>query len=139
MYRIAVAITILGTVMYHLAQKMTSRTVNPFLSLAVTYLVALAACLVVLAVSGREALSWPGLRQLNWASVACGGAVLLIEIGVLMAYRSGWNLKTLALVANTAVALALFPIGLVMFREKLDMGQAVGIVLCIGGLVLLLR
>jgi uncharacterized membrane protein len=139
MYRLAMAMSITGTLLYHLAQKMTSRTVNPFLSLAVTYLVALAATLAVLLFSGREALSRAGLRELNWACVGCGAAIFLVEIGVLLAYRAGGNLKTLALALNTAVVLALVPIGLWFFKEKLDTGQTIGMALSLGGLFLLLR
>ena len=139
MYRLAMAMSITGTLLYHLAQKMTSRTVNPFLSLAVTYLVALAATLAVLLFSGREALSRAGLRELNWACVGCGAAIVLVEIGVLLAYRAGGNLKTLALALNTAVVLALVPIGLWFFKEKLDTGQTIGMALSLGGLFLLLR
>lgn len=139
MYRLAMAMSITGTLLYHLSQKMTSRTVNPFLSLAVTYLVALAATLAVLLFSGREALGRAGLRELNWACVGCGAAIFLVEIGVLLAYRAGGNLKTLALALNTAVVLALVPIGLWFFKEKLDTGQTIGMALSLGGLFLLLR
>jgi uncharacterized membrane protein len=56
-----------------------------------------------------------------------------------MAYRSGWNLKTPALVKNTAVALMLVPMGIWFFDEKVDLKQEIGIVLCLSGLVLLMR
>ncbi|MBZ5702781.1 MAG: EamA family transporter [Acidobacteriia bacterium] len=139
MYRLAMAMSIAGTLLYHLAQKTTSRTVNPFLSLAVTYLVALAATLAMLVFSGREALSRAGLRELNWACAGCGAAIFLVEIGVLLAYRAGGSLKTLALILNTAVVLALVPIGLWFFKEKFDAGQTLGMALSLGGLYLLLR
>lgn len=139
MYRIALAITVLGTVLYHLAQKLTSRTVNPFLALAVTYLVALAACLAALAWYGRDGVSRLAFSQLNWASAACGVAIFFVEVGVLLAYRSGWNIKTLGLAANTAVAVILVPVGITFFRERVDLRQGIGIVLCLGGLILLFK
>jgi uncharacterized membrane protein len=137
MYRAALAMAILGTVMYHVAQKLTPRTANPFLSLAVTYLVALGACLVVLATYGRNGITRPALQQLNWTSIACGLSIFLVEVGVLLAYRANWNLKTLSLVANTSVALLLVPLGVWFFRESLTFRNVIGIALCLCGLLIL--
>ena len=139
MYRAALVMTIFGTVLYHMAQKLTPRTVNPFLSLAVTYLVALVACLTLLASYGREGIAQPALQQLNWTSIACGISIFLVEVGVLLAYRADWNLKTLALVSNTSVALLLVPLGVWFFRESLTFRNVIGIALCLCGLLILQR
>ncbi len=139
MYRAALAMAILGTVLYHVAQKLTPRTVNPFLALAVTYLVALGTCLVVLATYGRSGIARPALQQLNWTSVLCGISIFLVEVGVLLGYRASWNLKTLSLVANTSVALLLVPVGVWCFHESLTFRNVIGIALCLCGLLILQR
>src|SRR3989304_8515408 len=98
MFRGALVFTILGTVLYHLAQKLPPTPANPFLSLAVTYTAALAACLASLATYGHAGISREAFRQLNWTSLGCGISIFLVEVGVLLAYRAGWNVKALSLV-----------------------------------------
>jgi multidrug transporter EmrE-like cation transporter len=53
-----------------------------------------------------------------------------------MAYRTGWNISTASLVANTTVALLLIPLGLLLYKEHLTPVNILGIVLAIAGLVL---
>ena len=137
MPRIGLALTVLGTVLYHVTQKLTPRGVNPFVSLGVTYLVALGACLTLLLASGGVGGGSRTLASLNWASAGCGVAIFLVEIGVLLSYRADWDIKALSLVSNTIVALALVPIGVFWFREALEPRSVLGLVLCIGGLLLL--
>jgi uncharacterized membrane protein len=114
--------------------------VNPILSLAVTYSVALVACLGALLVEWQSGVQLrSALRGLTWTSAVCGLAILSVEIGVLLSYRAGWAVRTLALVANTMVFLVLIPVGLLFFREEISGRQVFGALLCVVGLALLLK
>lgn len=132
----AIALTVLSNVLYHVFQKLIPGNVNPLLSLAVTYLVAAVATLLLLPLFPIQGTLGAEIRKLNWTSVALGAVIIGLELGFLLAYRSGWNISIASLVANTTVALLLIPIGLLLFKEELSTTNILGIVLAIVGLVL---
>lgn len=137
LYALAIGLTIVANVGYHLCQK----AIRPDTSAAATLLVTYAVALVVSALlwpwlGGGEPLV-PALRRLGPPSYALGACVVIIELGFLLAYRSGWSLGTAALFCNAAVALVLLPIGVLAHGESIDLRKALGLALALAGLVLL--
>jgi len=132
----AIALTILSNLLYHLFQKVIPGNVNPLLSLAVTYLVAAAATLLLLPLFPVQGTLGAELRKVNWASVGLGAVIVGLELGFLLAYRAGWDLSLANLVSNTTVALLLIPFGLLLFKEQLSLVNILGVILAIAGLVL---
>jgi uncharacterized membrane protein len=133
------ALTIAGNVLYHLAQKSTPAGVHPIVSIVVSYTTAIVLSLAVLiAFPLREPLA-AEIRRLNWASFAVGLAILAVEVGFLLAYRAGWRVSIASVTANTTVALILIPTGILIFRERLTATNALGIILCVVGLLLVTR
>ena len=63
----------------------------------------------------------------------------LIEMGFLLAYRTGWRISIAAVATNAAAALVLIPIGLLVFKDHLSLKNVVGLVFCLVGLALLMR
>ena len=133
------ALTVAGMLFYHLAQKSIPRGINPFYAMIIAYTVGI----VVLAVC---ALTLPGnksfvrsLTESNWAVFVVGAAAACIELGFLLAYRSGWRIGVAAVVTNVAVTLMLVPIGIVIFKEHLSLRNILGLVFCLLGLVLVVR
>ncbi|MEO0756290.1 MAG: EamA family transporter [Cyanobacteria bacterium J06648_16] len=132
----AMALAVLGVTLYHTAQKLQPATVSLFWLLTVAYLVAgllsLSICLLVPEMK-------PDAFVLPKESVLLGIAILVIEVGYLLVYRSGWNVGTAGAMSNTAAVLVLLPIGLIFFREKLAPTQLLGLLLCSTGLFLTAR
>jgi len=118
-----------STALYHLFQKITPANANPPLALIVTYLSAAIICLGLFPFYPLKNGLGAAVRQLNWASVG-------LEVGFLLAYRSGWNISLAAIVANAAVALILVPLGLLFFKDKVTPINLVGVLVCIVGLVM---
>jgi multidrug transporter EmrE-like cation transporter len=114
------------TVGYHLVLKLTPAGVNPLLSLLVTYAaVTLLFGLILLVAPGS--FEWrQELRHLNWTAVALAIVIVGLDLGFLFLYQS-------------AAAMLLLVIGVAVFREKLGMANAAGLVLCLAGLWLLNR
>ncbi|MBI5364836.1 MAG: hypothetical protein HZA53_16790 [Planctomycetes bacterium] len=125
---------VLGNVVYHLGQKTMPKEAPPTSAIVVAYLVGIAACLVALPffepgwsiASARPALSW--------STVLVGLGAAAIEIGFLLAYRSGWPISSASLVALSVVALVLLPIGVRFFAESWSWSRTLGLVLCLAGL-----
>ncbi|MDY7040615.1 MAG: EamA family transporter [Chloroflexota bacterium] len=129
-------LAILSSALYHVFQKMTPSDVDPMLSLLVTYATAIVICLVLLAVHPPKTGIIESLRRLNWASFALALAIIGLEIGFLLAYRSGWNISLGAIVANVAVTIVLIPVGFLFFKERVSLVNFIGIFVCIVGLVM---
>lgn len=133
------AIAIVSTVGYHLVLKGTPAAVNPFLSLAVTYaLVTVVFVGIYAALPGNT--PWrESVQLLNWTALALGVAIVFLDLGFLMLYRTGFNVSLGQLVTQSAAALLLLLLGVAFFREKLSLANIAGILLCVVGLWLINR
>jgi drug/metabolite transporter (DMT)-like permease len=133
-------LAIAGTVGYHLVLKVTPAGVNPLLSLMVTYALVTLLFAVILAFAPTAAGEWRGeLRQLNWTAVALALVIVVLDLGFLFLYRSGFEISLGALVTQSAAALVLLVIGVAAFRERLTLANLAGIALCVAGLWLVNR
>lgn len=128
-----------GNVTYHLGQKTISPTANPMVLLMAVYAVAFvlsAAAAPFFQTTGGG--SWTA-QVLSWPVLVLGAGVLLIEIGFLLAYRSGNILQWSGVAVNGASALLLMPIALAVFRETFSPARFMGILLTLAGLTLMTR
>jgi uncharacterized membrane protein len=132
-------VTIAAAVAYHVIMKLTPVGANPYLSLTVTYLVTtLVFGTLYVALSGPVSLRGE-LAQLNWTALALGAAVVILDLGYLMIYRTGFDVSLGLLVTQSAAALLLVLVGVAYFAEKLTLVNIGGIALCVIGLWLVNR
>ena len=99
-FYLSFGIAVLASVLYHIFQKATPQGVNPAIGLIVTYLVALVLSFFLLGLFPLEKSVWDEFRKVNWASLALGVGIVGLEVGFLLAYRSGWNLSIAAVAAK---------------------------------------
>ncbi|MBP2171798.1 hypothetical protein [Methanococcus voltae] len=142
MYYTSIVIVILSNIFYHIFQKSISQEVNPFISLFVTYLMSLFACIVIMLFQCHTGeLNFSNLltnfKGLNWASYGLGFVIVGLELGFLLAYRAGWNISIAALTTYIIVALLLLPIGVFIYNEGISSLKIMGILLCLSGLFLI--
>ena len=93
MYFGAIVITVISTLLYHVAQNATPTDVNPMISLFITYLSAALMCLGAYPFFKQDISFINEFKKVNWAGLVLGFAVWGIEIGFLYAYRTGWNIS----------------------------------------------
>ncbi len=137
MYVFSIVLIVISNVAYNISQKSTPHNVNPFTSLFVTYTVAAIFTLIVsILVKSKEGF-WVSFGHLNWTSYLLGGAIVGLELGYLFAYRVGWKMSVVTLVANICLALILVGIGTLVFKEHFEWYKVIGFGLCIGGLLIL--
>ncbi|MBL8055061.1 MAG: EamA family transporter [Anaerolineales bacterium] len=137
MYYFSITLAILASVAYHLIQKFIPAGANPMVSISITYLASLLlGGLVLLVAYPLQGGLAAELRRLNWASVALAIALVGLELGFLLVYRSGWNVSLAALIVNIAATLLLIPLGLWLFHEKVSAVNIIGIGVCLAGLVM---
>jgi multidrug transporter EmrE-like cation transporter len=137
LYYFSITLAIASSALYHFVAKSTPSNVNFTVSLLVTYAVAFVVTLVGFfffpATNGITA----ELKRLNWASIGLAIAVVGIEFGFLLSYRSGWNLGIAAVLATVVASLILVPVAIFIFKDKISWVNILGILVCLVGLVML--
>ena len=133
------SLAIASTVAYHVVLKLTPAGANPLLSLMLTYGAVTVLFGAVLALGPGE-FGWrEEVRHVNWTALALAVAIIGLDLGFILLYRSGFEVSLGALVTQTAAAMLLVGIGLLVFREKLSLANGLGIALCLAGLWLVNR
>lgn len=120
--------------LYNICTKSVPSQVNSFAALLVTYLVAAALCAVLFYLTAGERHLLQELKTLNWAPIILGCSVVALELGYILIYRAGWKMSIASLVANIALACVLVVMGVLLYQERLTMGQVFGMLLCGSGL-----
>ena len=139
MFVFAIALAVFSNVFYHLGQKSMPAQLNPFVCLSIVYLVALLGCVVLFLVFPFPHNSVELDFKRIGAPVLVGIAALGVEIGFLLAYRSGWSLAWASLVTNVTVSLVLVPLGFYVFKDEMNMSKVAGMLFGCLGLYLILR
>ncbi len=137
LFYFSITLAICSSALYHFVAKSTPSNVNFTVSLLVTYAVAFVVTLLgFIFFPATEGIAVE-LKKLNWASVGLAVAVVGIEFGFLLVYRSGWNLGIAAVVTNVVASLILVPVAILYFKDKITWVNAAGILICFVGLVML--
>ncbi len=137
LFYFSITLAIASSALYHFVARSTPVNVNFTVSLLVTYAVAF-----IITLFGffffpvRNGLT-AELKQLNWASIGLAIAIVGIEFGFLLVYRSGWNLGIAAVLVNVVASLILVPVAILLFKDKISWINILGIVVCLVGLVML--
>jgi drug/metabolite transporter (DMT)-like permease len=136
MYLFTILLAIVGTLLYHVFQKITPADVHPMIAFIVTYATSTFLSILLIPLFPMTTSFAEMIKKVNWVSIALGIAIVGVEVGYLLAYRAGWQISLGAIVSNVAVAVILIPVGLLLFREKISTVNYVGIVICMLGLVM---
>lgn len=129
----SIALVIASQVTYQMAVKAVSPGSNPFAVLTIVYGLAFVACIALSPLAGKP-IAFADFRRLSiWPTGMLALAVVGIEFGYLLAYRSGWKLGTTFAVTSVATVTALALIGSLWFGELIDSKRALGLVLTLAG------
>jgi drug/metabolite transporter (DMT)-like permease len=137
LFYFSITLAICSSALYHFSAKSTPANVNFSISLVVTYLVALGIVLLTTFFFPAKNGLVAELKQLNWASVLLAIAIVGIEFGFLLVYRSGWNLGIAAVLVNVMASLILLPVAIILFKDKISWVNVLGIIVCFIGLIML--
>lgn len=135
MYYIPIILTVIANIFYHIAQKFTPNKINPFVSLSATYIVAFTISVIMFFLTKKNESLIGEIHKINGASIILGMAIVLLELGFLLAYRYGWNISTASIISTVAVTIVLIPVGLGLFHESISYKKIFGIVLSVFGMI----
>lgn len=134
-----IAVVVGGNIFYHICAKETPEGVNAMASLTLTYAVAAVTCLVLFFITSGGGNIITELSGINWATIVLGVVIVALEAGNIFMYRAGWNINTGNIVCNIALAVCLLIVGLLLYGEAITATKAIGILVCMAGLVLVNR
>lgn len=137
LFYFSISLAIASSALYHFVAKSTPSNVNFTVSLLVTYAVAFVVTLIGFFFFPATKGITAELKQLNWATLGLAIAVVGIEFGFLLTYRSGWNLGIAAVLVNVVASLILVPAAIFIFKDKISLINLLGILVCLAGLVML--
>ncbi len=132
----SVALAIGSVVAYQICMKIVPESLNPINVLVTFYVSALVFTLAAARFLPVDAPSWT-LSEFSWVAVGVGIAIVGIELGFLLMYRSGWHVGLAPLVVMGGAAILLMPVAIFVFGQAWTPRFLVGIVLCMYGLYLL--
>src|SRR4030043_552034 len=134
------AILLIGfNVVYHVSQKSIHTSVNPVVSIIVTFFVALVVSILMLPIFADINNIKAELGHLNWANFLAGISCVGIVVGHVLYYLSGWSLSSGTLFSYVAICIILLPIGLIFFHEKITLQKSAGIIISLVGLYFLIK
>ena len=133
-YYLPIVCVVIANTLYHICSKHIPSAVNPMAMLVVTYTIAATVALVAfLATSQDSFLSQ--FKNVTWAPVGLGLCVVGLELGFIMLYRFGWNISLASLVTSVTVSMLLLLVGVLIYKEQIDLNKYIGVALCVVGLI----
>lgn len=138
-FALALGIAIVGQVLYQVTQKTVHAEAHPVLALIAFYLVAAVLSLPLFLLFPLQGSLAAGIGRLNLSVLGVALSIVLIELGFLLAYRSGGSLSTTYVLSASVVACVVLALGALFFKEILTVSRLAGIGLCFSGIWLLTR
>ena len=137
LFYFSITLAVCSSALYHFTAKSTPSNVNFTVSLLVTY--AIASIITLFGFFFFPATNGIAveLKKLNWTSIGLAIAIVGIEFGFLLTYRSGWNLGIAAVLVNVVASLILVPVAIFYFKDQISWVNVLGILVCMAGLVML--
>ncbi len=137
MYYASAILATIGTILYHNFAKRIPSTIDPMVSIVGTYLLILLIGFIILPFSMEKGSLMQNIRQLSWVQVGIAVSVMMIELGFVMMYRSGWDLSLGNVVTSVVINLALLGIGVLLLGEQVSWINVAGVVLSIAGVAMI--
>lgn len=131
-------VVVISNVLYNITSKSIPERISPWAVLVVTYLVASFLSFIAYFIFEDNRDFIHSVQKMNWTGFALGFSMVGLEIGYIFIYRIGWKISVASLLANLLLAVILLFIGLLFYREQLNLKQLIGIAFCMAGCILLM-
>ena len=129
-------LVIASIAMYQICMKSIPEGLSPFSALITFYLSALIFTVIAAKLIPIEDFSIAQVT-FSWPAALVGLAIVGIELGYLLMYRSDWSLAVAPLIGMGGSAIILLVVGLLFFKEPVSLRMLSGMAMCLIGLYLL--
>ncbi|MCQ2515888.1 MAG: EamA family transporter [Saccharofermentans sp.] len=138
---IPVFIVVISNTIYHICAKSAPEGIDTFASLTITYLIgalfSLALYIITKTANHQQLSLLSEYKQLNWASIVLGLAIVGLEAGFMLMYKVGWTVSTAQIVTSAFLAVVLVIVGYFLFKESVSIQKIAGVAICLVGLFLI--
>ncbi len=131
-------LVVVSNVLYNIASKSVPPQCSPYITLVATYSTATILSLICYFVFDWQKNVLSSLHTLNWTAFALGISMVGLEAGYIFMYRLGAKISIASLLSNILLAVILFLVGWLFFKERLNAVQIAGIIICIVGSIMLI-
>jgi drug/metabolite transporter (DMT)-like permease len=134
----SIPLIIMGVLLYSVCQKNIPQNAHAIIAIATAYLIAFVSCVAVLIFNGEIKKGTLLFSNQKWLLlVLLGFSLIMVELGFLYAYRTGWKISTTSIIAGSFTTIALAFIGVLWYREEITLINIAGIVLSAVGVILI--
>ena len=130
-----IALVLVANTVYQICAKSVPGDVSPFAALTITYLVGAVFSAIMHFVTHPASNIFEEMTRMNWAPYVLGLVIVGLEVGWIYAYKAGWQVSTGFIVQSAFLAVILIFVGLLLYKEPVTWNKAVGIGICLVGLV----
>ena len=130
---------VFASVMYQVASEKTAADINPFAGIIVIYVTALLMSLIVYFLTSRGVPLLSEIKKVNIFSMIVGVVVCLIDLGYIMAYRSGFSIGKLSPLTSVTVIIIMALIAAIFYKEKFSLRNIAGIIIAAIGILLTMK
>lgn len=134
-----ILVVVAANAIYNISAKSTPENLNSFASLSVSYIVAAVCSLILFFATSPQKNLFSELSKANWTTYALGVAIVGLEFGFLCVYRAGWKISTANLFSAISLACVLLVVGLLLYKESINIRQIIGMAVCAVGLILIAK
>ncbi|MCI8956010.1 MAG: transporter [Eubacterium sp.] len=135
-YIAPLVLVIVSNILYHLLSKNTPTQGNTFAALMATYGVAFLGSAILFFLTRKESFV-AMFSQVKLGNFIMGLVIIGVEGGYLLMYQKGWEISKGSLSANICIAIILFIIGILFFRETVSLKRIIGLIICIIGIIVI--
>ena len=132
-------LVVLSNVMYQICAKSTPQAIHPMAALTITYAVGAVVTAVLYFILNRGGSLLHEYAKLNWSSFVLGIVIVGLEVGVIYAYKAGWQVSRFLVVQSSFIAVALLAVGFLLYHEALNASKVIGVLICLVGLYFINR
>ncbi|MBR3250884.1 MAG: EamA family transporter [Erysipelotrichaceae bacterium] len=125
-----------ASAMYQVASEKTAPDVNPFAGIIVIYLTALLTSLVVYLITSKGVPLFTEMKKVNVFSIIIGVVVCLVDLGYIMAYRSGFSIGKLSPLSSVTLIIVMALIAVIFYKERLNPRHILGLIIAAIGILL---
>ena len=128
-----------ASAMYQVASERTAPDMNPFAGIVIIYIAGLLTSLIVFFLSARGVPLFEEMKKANIFSVVLGVVVCMVDLGYIMAYRSGFSVGTLSPLSSVALMVVMALIAVIFYKERMPIRSIVGLTIAAIGVLMTIQ
>lgn len=131
-----IALIISANVIYQICAKSIPSASNVMVSLTITYFIGATISAILFFATCKGSNFLDEVRKLNYIPLIHGIAIIGLEVGYILAYKAGWEVNKVYMIASSVSFILLLLAGYFMFNEQVTLNKIIGIVVCLIGLII---